>query len=219
MLKKRLKFILLYTIVLNILFFTVIVTASHNKINKLINLEPFVIPTNNLLQLEDRAYIIVKATILPNSKNIIDNEDNLSIPIGHTKTNIKINEVYKGNLEVNDIITISEPYFNAIIPKELKLNSDEISDGTEYTIAYGNYAPSIVNKEYLFFLSEMVNNEKSIYNETYYIIGGDIGKYITENEVFKETNQNLNIGNLDNKYYIDFFKQVKEKYNIENNNI
>ena len=57
--------------------------------------------------LKERAEYIVKATILPQSENIY-----LGKIDGCTKTKIQINEVYKGDIKLNEVITLMEPYFS-----------------------------------------------------------------------------------------------------------
>lgn len=60
----------------------------------------------------------------------------------HTFSSLEILEVYMGDLEVGDTITLAEPYF--------------ISDGTLFT--YHNYLPSVPNQEYIFFLEDSITN-------------------------------------------------------------
>ena len=109
-------------------------------------------------ELIKKSNYIVKATILPESENLCLH------PIwGYTKTKIKIDEVYKGNIEKDEVVTLMEPYFDYY---------DE-----EYNVIYEChselYDKSEVGKEYLLFLTKSSNKN----NNNYYLINEYYGRY------------------------------------------
>ncbi|MBE6023068.1 MAG: hypothetical protein E7231_07525 [Cellulosilyticum sp.] len=78
----------------------------------------------------------VKATVLPEKENISLDEFS-----GFTRTKIRIEEVYKGNLTKNRIITICEPYYEGYYA------------GEKCMLVYENYEPLIIGKSYTFLLA------------------------------------------------------------------
>lgn len=208
------------------------IKAETRTSGRLINLDVSAVAYNGLEGLEDKAAFIIKAIVLPNQENVYFKEENEIFSIrGRTRTNIQITEVFKGNVKVDDIITIEEPYFKLTLPKDFSLDGRTISDGGEYTLAYSNYSPAIVGEEYLFFL-----------HANYQVLGLDLGKYIirdkeeteniesdisllsgysrernfTENkEAIEKVNKFLDISNSNDLYYIeDYYPDVKAKYNL-----
>ncbi len=128
---------------------------SDKEIKKVQMWADYVSEMRNEKDLKERAEYIVKATILPESENIY-----LGKIDGCTKTKIQINEVYKGDIKLNEVITLMEPYFSYY---------DE-EDDVIYEFHSELYNKSEVGKEYIFFLIKYESENNTIYglvNEYY----------------------------------------------------
>lgn len=79
----------------------------------------------------------IKAIVLPHKQNIMIDEFS-----GYTKTKIQVQEVYKGNHTINDIIEICEPYYEGVY------------GGEKCMIVHESYEPLHIGKVYTFFLTK-----------------------------------------------------------------
>ena len=153
----------------------------------------------DLDDLEQKSSIIVKAKVLPNKENIVWKE----ISYGYTKTQLEITEVYNGDKEVGDIITLIEDYYY--------INEDSM-------VRYDLYNPSQPGKEYLFFL-RYDNREGSVRQGTYYIPQCNMGRFpVTEEDdrivfsVEKLDNSYFDLADGNINHYKDVYKEVLKKY-------
>lgn len=158
----------------------------------------YVDPIENFNDLEECSKFIIKATVLPNSKNIL-----LDDLWGYTKTKLKVNKVYQGDIQEGEIISLSEPYFLFTF-----------TDGKVYQSFSDNYDKSEVGREYIFFLG------KYDAEDLYVLMNGTLGRY----PVLKETrgvepdidslsNEDLDLGEYDTTTYREIYSEVLEKYN------
>lgn len=149
-------------------------------------------------QVEEKADFIIKATVLNDSKNVITGE-----VMGYTKTKLKVNKVYSGDMQEGINIYLSEPYYTLTH-----------SDGTLSEIFDDNYDKCEVGKEYIFFISKFEN--ENLYGLRY----GIMGRY----PVLKETrgvtpdidslsNEDLDLWKDDTTTYREVYSEVLEKYN------
>ena len=79
----------------------------------------------------------IKAIVLPDKETVMFDEFS-----GYTKTKIKIQEVYKGNLSSDTVIEICEPYYEGYYR------------GKKSLIVYESYEPLVVGKTYIFSLTK-----------------------------------------------------------------
>lgn len=159
----------------------------------------------DIKELENLSEVIVRAEVLPNSENIMFDSS-----YGMTKTNIKIKEVYKGNVKKNDIIPIREQYFKRIFK------------GKTYIIFDDEYEESEVGREYIFFLRKVQNTDiNNNVIEIYEMFETTMGRYPVVNNKLRS---NIDVDNMDNSEfnlqeganidtYKDVFKEVISKYN------
>lgn len=79
----------------------------------------------------------IKAVVLPQKENIMFDEFS-----GFTKTKIKIEQVYKGDLKNNMIIGICEPYYEGYYA------------GKKSIVVHEGYKPLDIGKTYTFLLNK-----------------------------------------------------------------
>ena len=79
----------------------------------------------------------VSALVLPEKETVMIDEFS-----GYTKTQIKIEEVYEGNLSANHTLKISEPYYESYY------------GGERCMIVREHYEPLVIGKAYVFKLCE-----------------------------------------------------------------
>lgn len=147
--------------------------------------------------LRERAEYVVKATILPESENVY-----LGKIDGYTKTKIQIDEVYKGDVKQNEIVTLIEPYFNYY---------DEQEDMI-YEFHSELYNKSEVGKEYILFLIKS-NVEDS---DCYYLVNEYYGRYAVpaKEKTVAEENMTAEYFDLYDGYIEDYKKIYNEVVNV-----
>lgn len=118
----------------------------------------------SLDELEELAEYVVKGRILDEGENV---HTKLS---QYTKTGFEISDVYKGELDVGDIIYIGEDYFKEYI------------EGVETSFYYDGYKESIPGKEYIFFLVKKPDFD--VYGLAY----SSLSKYSPESSVQSKAN-------------------------------
>lgn len=111
-------------------------------------------PIENINDIENMAQYIVKGKILDDSKNILPEYGS-----GYTKTGLEITDVYKGDLNTGDVITLTELYYTS-------------KDGVE--IRREGYSASTPGEEYLFYLGPQYEDG------TYGIVCTVLGRYSLE---------------------------------------
>lgn len=144
---------------------------------------------SDLSQLENTADYIIRAKVMPDSENIVNNIS------GYTKTKLEIIDSLKGTLESGDEIYIREPYY-----------TNEIN-GNEITIHRDNYNSSEIGKEYIFFLSKYPNTD--IYGLRFatkgrYIVPG--AEILRKPTISDSSECNMTVE------YEQLYKQVYQKY-------
>ena len=155
-------------------------------------------PVENFNDLDNPSNIIIKATVLPDSENIM-----LDDIWGYTKTKLKVNKVYQGDIEEETIIYLREPYYHLVYV-----------DGDEFDVFENNYDKCEVDREYIFFLGRYIGTD------LYGLANGELGRY----PVLKETrgitpdvdslsNEDLDLGENDTTMYREIYNEVLKKYN------
>jgi len=155
--------------------------------------------------------LIVTAEILPNKKNILveDELDGQSIvSFGYTLTRIKINNVFHGEIDKN----------------ELKLVEEYWIEG-KFLFTDNHYKPLKEGNEYLLFLTK--HSDSGSYPGTYYLTAFDKGKYPSKDtkgktiDTFVEelTYRELEIDKKSNqdeykKWYKEVLKTIKIDYKM-----
>ena len=160
----------------------------------------------DLVELENDSELIIRGIIQENKENLI-----VSDSLGYTKTKVLVTEVFKGDKNLlNQVITYMEPYYEITV------------DGiTGYDVS-ANYAPAIVNSEYILFLRKY-DGDFELYKDTYIIQYYEKGKYLVSNNLKKMrtnisdyvdslSNEELNIGYNASKVYRNIYKTVIDKY-------
>lgn len=89
--------------------------------------------------LQNVSDIVVKATVIPGKENKLITADDGTVVFGYTITQLNVTEVFKGNINEDYPINITEEYYT------LSGNGNEV-----YT--QGNYMPAQESGEYIFFL-------------------------------------------------------------------
>lgn len=79
----------------------------------------------------------IKAIVLPDKETVMLDEFS-----GYTKTKVKIQEVYKGNLSIDTVVEICEPYYEGYYR------------GKKSMIVHESYEPLVVGKTYIFLLAQ-----------------------------------------------------------------
>lgn len=161
---------------------------------------------DNLDDLEKYSDYIVKGKIQEGSKSELiyaDGSDDVVMSFT-TVTPLEINQVYKGDLEVGQIVEICEKYYKSEI------------DGKIHIRHFGDYMPSTVDGEYIFFLNKCKEGTKweGKYSVSYF----ERSRY----PVFPKTRSALSVDELDNSdlnldtgdatIYKELLKEVMDKY-------
>ncbi len=157
----------------------------------------------DLKSIEELADVIIKAEVLPERENVELLEDTY----GFTKTKLKVTKVYSGNLKVNDIITLSEEYFQYTDNKtgEIRLQS------------VNAYKPTIIGKEYIFFLFDR-GELGTVRENVYEIVNITDGIFLVCKEPLitqknrKNSNIELSIDNKSISTYEKIYNEVIKKY-------
>ena len=153
---------------------------------------------NQLVSVSD---LIIKTTVLPNKETLLDTSEDGTVKFGYTVSNLKVDEVFYGEISKGDIVTITEEYF--------KIRTKIFTQG--------NYIPAKENKEYIFFLKKYQDSTR--YEGMYYPIDLERGKYSLNSNILSNiesieelTNTQLEIGTRPDEDYKEWYKKVIQKY-------
>lgn len=122
-------------------------------------------------------------------------------------TQLKVDEVYYGDISKDNIIDITEEYF---------VTDSEIGK-TIHT--QENYVPAKIGKQYIFFLKKYGDSTK--YKGMYYPIDLQNGKYLISDKLIKTnsnhsinalSNEELEVGSKDSTKYMEWMIKVIDKY-------
>lgn len=162
--------------------------------------------TESLEDLEQRTEVIIKGVLQDDGRELVDFDEWGNKLNGYTLHSLLINEVYKGNLDEGETITLAEEYF---------LDSFE---GKTYLTIYDKNRPCKIGKEYIFFLRPILKDNPDI-NDAYLPVGMEKGRFpilpktrSTEADIDSLTNEDVDLGQGDISNYKEIFKEVTEKY-------
>lgn len=151
--------------------------------------------------LQNVSDIVVKATVIPGKENKLITADDGTVVFGYTITQLNVTEVFKGNINEDYPINITEEYYT------LSGNGNEV-----YT--QGNYMPAQESGEYIFFLKAY--DSTSPYAGMYFPVDLEYGKYSVDLAETFTTPANASAAEyeviaLDEKY-VEFATRVIEDY-------
>lgn len=151
--------------------------------------------------LQNVSDIVVKATVIPGKENKLITADDGTVVFGYTITQLNVTEVFKGNINEDYPINITEEYYI------LSGNGNEV-----YT--QGNYMPAQESGEYIFFLKAY--DSTSPYAGMYFPVDLEYGKYSVDLAETFTTPANASAAEyeviaLDEKY-VEFATRVIEDY-------
>ena len=151
--------------------------------------------------LQNVSDIVVKATVIPGKENKLITADDGTVVFGYTITQLNVTEVFKGNINEDYPINITEEYYT------LSGNGNEV-----YT--QGNYMPAQESGEYIFFLKAY--DSTSPYAGMYFPVDLEYGKYSVDLADTFTTPANASAAEyeviaLDEKY-VEFATRVIEDY-------
>lgn len=151
--------------------------------------------------LQNVSDIVVKATVIPGKENKLITADDGTVVFGYTITQLNVTEVFKGNINEDYPINITEEYYT------LSGNGNEV-----YT--QGNYMPAQESGEYIFFLKAY--DSTSPYAGMYFPVDLEYGKYSVDLAETFTTPANASaaeyeVSALDEKY-VEFATRVIEDY-------
>lgn len=151
--------------------------------------------------LQNVSDIVVKATVIPGKENKLITADDGTVVFGYTITQLNVTEVFKGNINEDYPINITEEYYT------LSGNGNEV-----YT--QGNYMPAQESGEYIFFLKAY--DSTSPYAGMYFPVDLEYGKYSVDMAETFTTPANASAAEyeviaLDEKY-VEFATRVIEDY-------
>lgn len=151
--------------------------------------------------LQNVSDIVVKATVIPGKENKLITADDGTVVFGYTITQLNVTEVFKGNINEDYPINITEEYYT------LSGNGNEV-----YT--QGNYMPAQESGEYIFFLKAY--DSTSPYAGMYFPVDLEYGKYSVDLAETFTTPANASaveyeVIALDEKY-VEFATRVIEDY-------
>lgn len=151
--------------------------------------------------LQNVSDIVVKATVIPGKENKLITADDGTVVFGYTITQLNVTEVFKGNINEDYPINITEEYYT------LSGNGNEV-----YT--QGNYMPAQESGEYIFFLKAY--DSTSPYAGMYFPVDLEYGKYSVDLAETFATPANASAAEyeviaLDEKY-VEFATRVIEDY-------
>lgn len=151
--------------------------------------------------LQNVSDIVVKATVIPGKENKLITADDGTVVFGYTITQLNVTEVFKGNINEDYPINITEEYYT------LSGNGNEV-----YT--QGNYMPAQESGEYIFFLKAY--DSTSPYSGMYFPVDLEYGKYSVDLAETFTTPANASAAEyeviaLDEKY-VEFATRVIEDY-------
>jgi len=151
--------------------------------------------------LQNVSDIVVKATVIPGKENKLITADDGTVVFGYTITQLNVTEVFKGNINEDYPINITEEYYT------LSGNGNEV-----YT--QGNYMPAQESGEYIFFLKAY--DSTSPYAGMYFPVDLEYGKYSVDLAATFTPPANASAAEyeviaLDEKY-VEFATRVIEDY-------
>ena len=151
--------------------------------------------------LQNVSDIVVKATVIPGKENKLITADDGTVVFGYTITQLNVTEVFKGNINEDYPINITEEYYT------LSGNGNEV-----YT--QGNYMPAQESGEYIFFLKAY--DSTSPYAGMYFPVDLEYGKYSVDLADTFTTPANASAAEyeviaLDEKY-VEFATRVIKDY-------
>lgn len=151
--------------------------------------------------LQNVSDIVVKATVIPGKENKLITAYDGTVVFGYTITQLNVTEVFKGNINEDYPINITEEYYT------LSGNGNEV-----YT--QGNYMPAQESGEYIFFLKAY--DSTSPYAGMYFPVDLEYGKYSVDLAETFTTPANASAAEyeviaLDEKY-VEFATRVIEDY-------
>lgn len=151
--------------------------------------------------LQNVSDFVVKATVIPGKENKLITADDGTVVFGYTITQLNVTEVFKGNINEDYPINITEEYYT------LSGNGNEV-----YT--QGNYMPAQESGEYIFFLKAY--DSTSPYAGMYFPVDLEYGKYSVDLAETFTTPANASAAEyeviaLDEKY-VEFATRVIEDY-------
>lgn len=151
--------------------------------------------------LQNVSDIVVKATVIPGKENKLITADDGTVVFGYTITQLNVTEVFKGNINEDYPINITEEYYT------LSGKGNEV-----YT--QGNYMPAQESGEYIFFLKAY--DSTSPYAGMYFPVDLEYGKYSVDLAETFTTPANASAAEyeviaLDEKY-VEFTTRVIEDY-------
>ena len=151
--------------------------------------------------LQNVSDIVVKATVIPGKENKLITADDGTVVFGYTITQLNVTEVFKGDINEDYPINITEEYYT------LSGNGNEV-----YT--QGNYMPAQESGEYIFFLKAY--DSTSPYAGMYFPVDLEYGKYSVDLAETFTTPANASAAEyeviaLDEKY-VEFATRVIEDY-------
>ena len=189
------------------LYATPVATASDEDIVMKTNVERSFLDSlyipEDFKAIENITDVIIRAEVLPNRENI-ELTRNM---YGFTRTKVEVTEVYRGDLEVGDIVDIIEEYF---------YYTDSYT-GNIRLRALDLYEPAIIGNEYIFFLY-FKGEPGTPREDAYQIVNITDGKFPISKDLLKVQNgdkfshQALNIGEGDISRYLKIYNEVIKKY-------
>lgn len=145
---------------------------------------------------------IVKGRLTDGAKQILERYEPGTVNFGVTVSSFKISWVYKGNLNKGDIIPIAERYYTV----------EEKGKIVRYELGY---APSLPDKEYIFFLSK-AKDDNAFLRGTYTPSVKETARYPVVDpshfDVDSMTAKELNLVVRDVEDYRAIYKEVIRKY-------
>lgn len=151
--------------------------------------------------LQNVSDIVVKATVIPGKENKLITADDGTVVFGYTITQLNVTEVFKGNINEDYPINITEEYYT------LSGNGNEV-----YT--QGNYMPAQESGEYIFFLKAY--DSTSPYAGMYFPVDLEYGKYSVDLAETFTTPANASAAEYDvialDEKYVEFATRVIEDY-------
>ena len=162
----------------------------------------------SLADLTERADCIIQGTLRDDAyQNLQIGKMPGIILYGVTVSILDVTAVHKGNIEVGDNIPLAEDYYTNTV------------SGQDYYHYFGNYYPSDVGREYLFFLEKKEDNTDSPLEGYYMIDGIEKGRYPVIEPNAKATfdssamtNAQLNLGEDDSELYHEIYADVVDEY-------
>lgn len=171
------------------------------KVESLLSVNP-----DNLEDLETYSDYIVKGIVLDGSESIpiyAEGSDDLLMSFT-TVTPLQITQTYKGDFKEGECIDICEKYM-------------KIDSGNNTGILHcGNYMPSTVGEEYIFFLRDCP--EDTVWEGKYSVSYFERSRYPVLPQSYgtmsidKMSNEELDLDDEDATIYKHLLKEVMEKY-------